>query len=108
MAKYSQVWNCLSSNYDFSQKVMRHRLISLYRETHRHVDSNSLIEINEKKYPEKGPETKQFAGYIIVALSILGVHFLHKFLYVFIIYCGKIKLLTRSYIFPDLDNTWWL
>ena len=29
---------------------MKHRLISLYLETHRHVDNDSLIEMHEKKY----------------------------------------------------------
>ena len=36
----------------------------------------------------------------------VAVHFLHKFLYVFIIHCSEIKVMLHMYIFPYLDNTW--
>ena len=42
MAKHSQAGNCLSSNYHVSYTAMRHPLISLYLETHEHVNSDSL------------------------------------------------------------------
>ena len=54
----------------------------------------------------RGPKTKQFARYIIVALSLFRVHSLYKFLYIFIIHCSEVKIMLRLYIFLDLGNTW--
>ena len=48
--KRSQACNCLSSNYHFSYKAMTHRPVSLYPETHTHVNIGSLIGIHKKKY----------------------------------------------------------
>ena len=84
--------------------MMRHRLTSLYLETHRHVDNDSRIEIHEKKYLR--PQDVTICWVYYHSPELFGVHFLDKFLYVIIIYCGEIKVLPRSDIFPDLDNTW--
>ena len=99
MAKHSQACNCLSLNYHFW-----HRLISLYLETHRHVGNDSLIEIHEKKYPR--PQDVAICWVYYRIPELFWGPFLDKFLYVLIIYCGEIKVLPRSYIFSDLDNTW--
>ena len=104
MAKRSRACNCLFSNYHSSYKGMKHRLISLYRGTHKHENNNLLIEIHESKYLKR--------LYVAICLvyyrspGLFWVHSLQKFLYVFVVHCSEIQMMQRLYILSDFYNTW--
>ena len=83
---------------------MKHRVISLYQGTHKHENSDLLIEVLESKYLKR-----QHVAICLVyyrSPELFWAHSLHKFLYVFVVYCSEIKMMQRLYIFSDFYNIW--
>ena len=91
----------------FSYITMIHRLLSLNREIHKHVNNDSQIAIHNKKYMKPQDVAVYYVHlYIAVALSFFGIHSLQKFLNNFIIHCVEIKRVLELFMFPGVCNTW--